>query len=89
MSALPQAVDTGVSATGDAAFAAAFADADAGRLAEALEGLAAGLAIAPGNLAARTRLGLIQRSLGDLDAALLSFEQVHAAAPTADRAACR
>ncbi len=86
MSALPQAVDTGVSATGDAAFAAAFADADAGRLAEALDGLAAGLAIAPGNLAARTRLGLIQRSLGDLDAALLSFEQVHAAAPTADSA---
>lgn len=75
-----------MNASDDAVFAAAFADADAGRLAEAIEGLEAGLAIEPDNLAARARLGLIQRSLGDLDAALISFEQVHAAAPTADSA---
>ena len=65
-------------------FAAAFADADAGRLAEAVEGLQAGLAIEPDNLAARTRLGMIQRSLGDLDAALTSFERVYAVAPNVD-----
>ena len=75
-----------MNASDNAVFAAAFADADAGRLAEAIEGLEAGLVIAPGNLAARTRLGLIQRSLGDLDGALINFEQVHALAPTVDNA---
>ena len=75
-----------MSGTLGAAFAAAFADADAGRLAEAAEGLQAALAIEPDNLAARTRLGMIQRSLGDLEAALTSFDMVHTAVPTADNA---
>ena len=75
-----------MSATVGAAFTTAFADADAGRLVEALEGLKAGLEVEPDNLASRTRLGLIQRSLGDLEAALASFERVHAAAPCADHA---
>jgi len=52
-----------------------------GDLHGAAEALEEFLARGKDDPAVRTRLGQIQRSLGDLDAALASFEQVHASAP--------
>lgn len=66
----------------DALFAEGRRLADTGDLHGAAEAFEQGLAGGPDDPAVRTRLALIQRSLGDLEPALANFERVLARAPS-------